>query len=196
MLLIDNNKERMIHAMIFFVKNTKFCYKTKLFKLLYYFDFEVFRQTGRSVTGLKYAAWPKGPVPTDLFDMMKDNDSDLCKAFSIQEKSKIEGDYIEKDSLVFSLKKSFKFNKKLFSIREQEIMKHFAEVFKEATAKDMIESTHEKNDPWDRVYNHENKKQGTIPYTYILENKSSDTISIDEAEEIEKEDKEMKEIFG
>ena len=196
MFLIDNNKERMIHTMIFFVKNTKFCYKTKLFKLLYYFDFEVFRQTGRSVTGLKYSAWPKGPVPTDLFDMIKNNDSDLYKAFSIQEKSKVEGSYIEKDSLVFSLKKSFKFNKKLFSIREQEIMKHFAEIFKEATAKDMVESTHEKNNLWDRVYNHENKKQGTISYTYILKSKKLDTISIDEAEEIEKEDKEMKEIFG
>ncbi len=99
------------------------------------------------------------------------------------------------DGFVFSLKKSFKFNKKLFSIREQEIMKRFAEIFKEATAKDMVESTHEKNDLWDRVYNHENKKQGTIPYAYILENKSSDTISIEEAEEIEREDKEMKEIF-
>ncbi|HEV7681080.1 MAG TPA: Panacea domain-containing protein [Pyrinomonadaceae bacterium] len=41
---------------------------TKLFKLLYFLDFEHYKKTGRSVTGLKYFAWPMGPVPVSLKD--------------------------------------------------------------------------------------------------------------------------------
>ncbi len=44
----------------------------KLFRLLFIMDFEHFRQTGKSITGVNYRSTPKGPVPcvdlSGLFD--------------------------------------------------------------------------------------------------------------------------------
>ena len=37
--------------------------KTKLYKILFYSDFEAYRRTGRSITGARYLAWERGPVP-------------------------------------------------------------------------------------------------------------------------------------
>ncbi len=54
-------KLRLYNACIYFLKNTKYCYKTKLFKLLYELDFKHFELTGSSVTGQKYVAWQFGP---------------------------------------------------------------------------------------------------------------------------------------
>ena len=59
-MLIDHHREKLINAIIFFLQNTKYCGKTKLFKLLYLLDFMHFRATGRSVTGMKYYAWGHG----------------------------------------------------------------------------------------------------------------------------------------
>jgi uncharacterized phage-associated protein len=58
---IDRQREKLAAA--FFAANTKYCGVTKLCKLLYFLDFIHYRQTGRTVTGLEYRAWPKGPVP-------------------------------------------------------------------------------------------------------------------------------------
>jgi uncharacterized phage-associated protein len=67
-MLVEHSREKLINSIIYFLKNTKNCGKTKLFKLLYYLDFMHFRETGRSVTGLDYYAWDFGPVPKKLYD--------------------------------------------------------------------------------------------------------------------------------
>ena len=65
-MLINSERQKLIHAIIYFASNTRACSKIKMFKLLYFLDFEHFKTTGRSVTGLKYSAWKFGPVPTSL----------------------------------------------------------------------------------------------------------------------------------
>lgn len=37
--------------------------KTKLYKILFYADFDAYRRRGRSITGTEYLAWEYGPVP-------------------------------------------------------------------------------------------------------------------------------------
>jgi hypothetical protein len=54
-MLINHEREKLIQSVIYFAKNTEFCGKVKLFKLLYFLDFEHYKMTGRSVTGLKYS---------------------------------------------------------------------------------------------------------------------------------------------
>jgi uncharacterized phage-associated protein len=83
-LLITHEREKLINAIIFFANNTKHLGKIKLFKLLYLLDFEHFRQTGRSVTGLDYRAWKFGPVPIDLYQEWDEPEQDLADAISIQ----------------------------------------------------------------------------------------------------------------
>ncbi|EQD63619.1 hypothetical protein B1B_06949, partial [mine drainage metagenome] len=53
-------------------------------KLLYLLDFEHFRQTGYSVTGMEYHAWKMGPVPTDLFEEWEALEPDLAAAIDIK----------------------------------------------------------------------------------------------------------------
>jgi hypothetical protein len=55
-MLITYERNKLINAIVYFAQNTQHLGKTKLFKLLYLLDFEHFRQTGRSVTGLDYYA--------------------------------------------------------------------------------------------------------------------------------------------
>src|SRR3990172_7872329 len=79
-MLINHTREKLLNAIIFFLKNTKYCGITKLCKLLYYLDFMHFRETGRSVTGLDYFAWDFGPVPQALYFELK-NPSQELKAY-------------------------------------------------------------------------------------------------------------------
>ena len=53
-MMVPHDRDKLINAIVFFAKNTKYCGKIKLIKLLYLLDFEHFRQTGRSVTGMDY----------------------------------------------------------------------------------------------------------------------------------------------
>ncbi len=70
-MLATYQREKLINAVLYFATKTKFCGKTKLFKLLYFLDFEHYKKTGRSVTGLRYCAWGKGPVPVSLYEEME-----------------------------------------------------------------------------------------------------------------------------
>lgn len=47
------NKQKMVQAMTFFIKETG-CNKTKLYWLLFYLDLEALTRFGESVTGLDY----------------------------------------------------------------------------------------------------------------------------------------------
>ncbi|EQD27720.1 hypothetical protein B2A_15132, partial [mine drainage metagenome] len=80
-MLITHEREKLLNAMVFFVSKTKHCGVTKLFKLLNFLDFEHYKQTGRSVTGLDYFAWDYGPVPTALFFEIKDKPKDDLNSF-------------------------------------------------------------------------------------------------------------------
>lgn len=57
------NLEKVFNAVLYFCKGG--VYKTKLNKLLYYLDFKHFKEQNFSVTGLRYARLPLGPVPDD-----------------------------------------------------------------------------------------------------------------------------------
>ena len=191
--MIDRTKDKMLHAIAFFAKNTKHCHKLKLFKLLYFTDFEHFRQTGRTVTGLEYFAWPMGPVPKKLNCDIEDRSTDLHESISFMPQRYLDDDF--KNSKAVNISPKVRFDKKLFSKRELRIMEQTVELYKNTTAKDMTAASHEKNKPWDRIYNQEKKKQQKIPFSYILDG-SPDSISEEEAEEIENEHDEMKIMFG
>lgn len=57
------NLEKVYNALLYFCREG--AYKTKLNKLLFYLDFKYFKEQTVSVTGLRYAHLPFGPVPND-----------------------------------------------------------------------------------------------------------------------------------
>jgi uncharacterized phage-associated protein len=160
-MLIDRSREKLINAIIYFAKNTAACGKTKLFKLLYFLDFEHFRQTGRSVTGLKYFAWRMGPVPTALYDEIEVLSPDMADKIAFST-------IVCKSGEMLKIKPLAKFDDSHFSKRELSLLEKLAKEFHKTLAEDMIEKTHLEHLPWHRVYHEEDKKQGFIPYEYAL----------------------------
>jgi len=183
-MIITHHREKLINAIIYFAKNTKYCGKTKLLKLLYFLDFSHFRETGRSVTGLDYSAWQMGPVPKDLFDELSDNMlSDLKGAIKI-----VQLDNFQK----ITPKK--KFDDKYFSKREIKLLEKWSFIFKEAISEDMVNVTHLANKPWEKTL-YEKGEYKKIDYLLSIDNEDG-SLNINEAINRLKEISEMHRVFG
>lgn len=161
-MLIDHKNEKLINAIIFFVQNTKFCGKTKLFKLLYFLDFEHFSKTGRNVTGLDYFAWPMGPVPKSLNNELESQSEVTSSYLKIDKRVTVQG----KEML--DVKPLIPFNLDIFSKRELNLLNTLSDEYLDSYANDMIEATHLENLPWNEIYNVNGEKQKVIPYELAL----------------------------
>lgn len=154
-------REKLVNAINFFVRNTKHCHTLKLFKLLNFLDFEHFRATGSSVTGLKYSAWPMGPVPRDLYrEIQGGGRPDLKNSVAIVP---VTDDLTDK-LLRRDLKATAPFDEQYFSRREMNIMKMLAEVFYDVEGTDMSAVSHARRLPWGKVYQGGKGSGDEIPY--------------------------------
>lgn len=173
-MIISHEREKLIDAIIFFITKTKYCGLTKLFKLLNLLDFIHFRQTGRSVTGQDYYAWERGPVPADLFFEVKNRpDEDLKKSILIIGPDVNEGRKLTK------IKAKRKFDGRYFTKREIGLLEMLAEIFRDATADQMVEVSHLKNHPWDKTIKEKGEK-AKIDYMLALD--GSDQSQLDREE--------------
>jgi uncharacterized phage-associated protein len=186
-ILTNHNREKLLNALVYFSKNTRSCGKTKLFKLLYFLDFIHFRETGKSVTGLNYYAWEKGPVPQDLFFELEQPDADLKETVALLKQS---GDEDDKLCRVIAKKP---FDPKFFSKRELKIMGNLAFVFQDALAKDMVEITHLAGTPWDKTIKEKGHRK-RIDYSLAVDG-SKGSLSPEEISERTLEAKEVVEVF-
>jgi len=185
--LLNHNREKLLNALVYFSKNTRYCGKTKLFKLLYFLDFIHFRETGKSVTGLNYYAWEKGPVPQDLFHELKQPDKDLKDTIVLLKQSD------DEDNKLCKVISKRPFDPKYFSKREKKIMQDLSFVFKETLAKDMVEITHLTGTPWDKTM----KERGPgkqIDYSLAVDG-SKGSLTSEEIKERMSEVKEVTQIF-
>jgi uncharacterized phage-associated protein len=183
-MIITHHREKLINAIVYFAAHTRYCGKTKLLKLLYCLDFLHFKQTGKSVTGLDYFAWQMGPVPKNLFEELSGNmKPDMKSAIH---------DLPEEGFQQIKSKK--KFDNQYFSKREMKLLDDISFIFKDAKADAMVESTHLKNEPWDRTLKEKGEFQ-KIDYMLAID---SEIVSLPykEAEERMQERSEMYKIFG
>ncbi len=160
-MLIKHSREKLINAIIYFADNTRHFHKTKLCKLLYFLDFEHYKQVGRSVTGLDYFAWPMGPVPVSIFNEINDPKEDLAEKVLFNEATIKKGRMLEVKPLA-------PFQSKFFSKRELGILEMLSSEFFDTQADDMVEATHLENKPWHKIYNEQNKQQQQIPYELAI----------------------------
>ena len=183
-MIIEHNREKLINAIIYFLNSTKFCGKTKLFKLLYYLDFMHFRETGRSVTGVDYYAWQFGPVPKTLAEEIKSPEPDLNTSISIQENNT--------DFTVMKPKR--KFDDAFFTKREMRLLENVAYIFKDAKADDMVETSHLPNHPWDKTIKSKGEP-AKIDYTLALDDTEA-SLSLDEVLERLRDREEIVKAFN
>ena len=156
-MIINHNKEKLINSIIYFLQNTENCKKTKLVKLLYFLDFTHFKDTGRSVTGLSYKAFPLGPYPEKLGKKIDKKNKELLEYFEI-----------DFDGESYEIKPKEEFNPIYFSKREIRLLEGISKEFFKSSASEMIDLTHQENQPWIKTLN----KFGSyskIDYTLILD---------------------------
>lgn len=151
------NRNRLINAVLFFAENTQCCGKIKLFKLLYLMDFEHFRLTGKSITGVEYSAWRMGPVPTVLYDQWDEPHGEFAEAVDIVPERQI--DYVR-----LTVRPKRKFDDSEFTPRQLRVMHGLAEKFKDVQSAAMIDVTHAENGAWARVWSDGAGKSKPIPY--------------------------------
>ncbi|MGU3665057.1 Panacea domain-containing protein [Methylobacterium sp. A49B] len=161
-MLVLHEREKLIQAIIFFAMNTRKLGKTKLYKLLYFLDFEHYKLTGRSVTGLNYNAWPMGPVPVALHEEITMPSEDLAKAITFGER------IVAGDRAMLTIDPKIPFEDRHFSKREIRILHDLRDRYFNASADQMVEETHLENLPWHKVYEEQGKRQAPIPYDMAL----------------------------
>ncbi len=183
-MIITFHREKLINAIIYFANNTKYCGKTKLLKLLYFLDFSHFKQTSKSVTGQDYFAWEMGPVPKKLFkELTNGMKPDMKKA--IQDIPK--GDFQKIQAIKH-------FNPDYFSNRERRLLEEISFIFKDAKVEQMVESTHLRNEPWDKTLKTKGQFQ-QIDYILAIDSDKL-SLSYNEATERISERQEVFDIFG
>ena len=146
-------------------------------KLLNFFDFEHFNQTGYPSIGLEYYAFPKGPVPKKFWLEVKDGvvPDDLKDKIAINVKEEYGRKEIE-----FVAKNGKQVDFTIFTRREKEILEKLAFFYKEANAKTMSDISHEAEKPWE-ITKREKGTNAEIDYLLAIDEKSP--ISREEAEE-------------
>lgn len=182
-MIITHHREKLINSIIYFASHTKHVGKTKLLKLLYLLDFCHFKSTGKSVTGLEYEAWDKGPVPRPLFDEFKNMKPDLKNAITIVQIGNFH-----------KVTPRRKFNDKHFTNREKMLLDGLSAAFKEQKAHEMIEVTHLRNRPWQKTLEEKGPFK-KIDYLMAIDDEAS-SLPYNEGRDRMKEISEMHGIFG
>lgn len=191
-------REKLIHSILFFTEQitNKTLGTLKMLKLLYLFDFEHFRQTGKPALGLEYEAWKMGPVAPEVYKELSSPQNDLAAFIKIV-KRKNDNDE-EMKGLEFKAQK--KFEKQYFSRREIQIMERITEFCKDLLSQDMTAFTHGRNMPWRKVWNGGKGNKQPINFELsldappIMADKS--TITKERLEEVKETDNEFRTIFS
>lgn len=172
-MLKNHSREKLLNSINFFARNTQNLGKIKLFKLLYLLDFEHFRQTGRSVTGLEYRAWKLGPVPIVLMQEWEQPEPDFLESLRIEPEQVI-------DHVRQTVRPITEFDDSHFSRRELRLMEHFANEFQDALSQPMIDATHAEGMPWFKVWNQQGM-DAPIPYDLAVDEDTPQSEAILEA---------------
>jgi uncharacterized phage-associated protein len=160
-MLVSHERDKLINAILFFAENTKFCGKIKLIKLLYLLDFEHFRQTGRSVTGMDYLAWKMGPGPLTFYQEWDVPEADLAAAIDIVPEKVV--DYT-RETVVAKIA----FDDSHFTKRELRIMDELAANLRNSYSKPMVDMTHAELGPWQKIWEGGRGNGERIPYTLAI----------------------------
>ena len=184
-------RTKLLNAILFFAKNTKFPNTTKICKLLYFFDFKHFKQTGYPSIGLQYFAFKQGPVPRSFWLEVKDGkvpDDFKDKLGLLPHKDQYDPNFVEREFKAIQSPDML-----VFTPREKRILEELAFVFRDVKAKEISEISHIKNQPWDMT-----KKQKGInaPIDYLLALDNDDEVDKEEAKESLKEHFEVVKNFS
>lgn len=133
------NKEKYRNAILYFAHHARNVGRTKLWKLLYYLDFDHFEQFGASVTGDQYWKWENGPVPVAGLAIVRDMEA--ADDIQVLEEPT---PFANPMYRVIPLREV---NKSVFSQSEWDMLEAVARKWQFHSARDMSNATHGER-PW------------------------------------------------
>lgn len=161
---MNQYRRKLLNAILFFSKKgVNHLNTTKLSKLLFFFDFTHVKQMGYPAIGLQYYTFKRGPVPKSFWLEIKDGKvpEDFKKCLAIL----VHRDDFDKEYKELDFRAKVDPDMKVFTPREQKALNDLAFMYKEATAAEMSEISHLKNQPWDLTYR---TKGENMPIDYEL----------------------------
>jgi uncharacterized phage-associated protein len=139
--------------MVFFAQNGRIKNPSKMmmYKLIAVLDFRHFQATGLPVTNLRYKADRLGPVPEAFHEEITKNE-DLILPKDFEDALTVQDTMFEKENGEkcpgFKYIARRKPNLKVFSPRQQAIMEDIVTMYKDATATEASDASHEPGTPW------------------------------------------------
>ncbi len=127
------NLEKLFNIILFFCRGDR-VFKTKLNKLLFYADFQHFKEFAVSISGLRYARFAYGPVPENYgfyYDLLA-----LDRKIDVEEITCDEGVAGERFSAIHEP------NLALFSDTELKVLSNVKDYFKHFTSKRITDFSH------------------------------------------------------
>jgi len=188
--MIDQYQERLVVAIQYFAKNVKFPSKTKIFKLLFFFDEEHYKQTGLTVTNLDYFAWSFGPVPRNIWYDIKDGYEPEYLKGKVKLMPSNEDEDTETKKLEFRAISTPDMT--IFTPRQIRILERFVNIYRDVKPSLISQISHEQNQPWELTIRTKGEKQ-QIDFNLSL--KPSDPVTKDEANRLMNDRSEMFQNF-
>jgi putative zinc finger/helix-turn-helix YgiT family protein len=151
------NLEKFTEMVVYFSEHIA-PFKTKMNKLLFYTDFLMFKQSCFSMSGLRYRAINKGPVPNNfqsLFEYLSNKDEiDILTTEFPQ-------GYIGEQ---FKARQDRPFRPELFTETELDVLKLVAKTFERTPTNDIIELSH-----LETAWKNNIQDKSIISYEYAFE---------------------------
>lgn len=126
---------RLSEVIVYFAQEVS-CFKTKMNKLLFYADFEMFRCYGQSITGTVFKAIPYGPVPNNF--------ESIFERLAVQDIIDLDYEDLPNGGQKQYLKgrKDRTFQKDIFSNEELIVLERVKDRFKNVKPKEIVEISH------------------------------------------------------
>jgi DNA-binding transcriptional regulator YiaG/uncharacterized phage-associated protein len=152
------NIEKLTAMVLFFSEKLK-PFKTKLNKLLFYSDFQHFKTTGFSISGISYRAIDMGPVPNNFQSLFE----------QVQQQGEVEIIYqfFDNDVVGEQFVSKTNFRKEHFTTEELETLDKVKSRFEEVKTKEIIELSHQEK-AW--IDNEKNKTIISYDSAFDLKN--------------------------
>lgn len=156
------NEEKYRNAILYFAEHVRNMGKVKLWKLLYYLDFDHYEQFGRSVTGEHYLRWDNGPVPA--------SGEAVLERMVAAEQIKVTWEPTGLQYPQMKLEAHEKADQSEFTDSEWDMLQCVARKWKFHSGRDMINATHGEP-PWQYTAPNE-----VIDYTLALRRDNEDSV--------------------
>ena len=163
----EMNKEKYKQAILFLLSsraNNPLLGKVKLFKLLYYTDFDHYQEYKTSITGDIYYKWPYGPFPSKAEEILRE----MASEEMISVATKPIGYYRQYVYTVVDTPKTG-----IFDESEKKVMEQVVEKWADHTTNGIVAATHGEA-PWRAVNMREEIPYALAFYRRVIDEELAD----------------------